>query len=111
MELAWFPVLLAPGVTTGHWLTGVVLVPFVVALAEATGALAVVSTRDVLARAALKVAIGVLAALPVASMLIATSSFGWSMTLVAPLAAGALLASTAWCVSHAAHRIHQKETP
>ena len=109
MELAWAPVLFAPGVTSGTWFTGVLLIPFVVALAEATGSLAVVSRRDLPARAALKATLAFVAALPVALILIAAGSLGWPTTLVAPLAAGALLASAAACVNATAHKIRKKE--
>jgi hypothetical protein len=109
IELAWFPVLFAPRITTGTWLAGVVLGPCLVALAAATGSLAVASSRELLARAALKAAIATLAVLPAAVILIVAAALG-STTLAAVMAAVALLATTAFCVRRTAHTIWPKET-
>ena len=84
IELAWLPMLLAPGTTIGVWLAGALLIGCMVALVEAAGALAVVAADRMAARAALRVAIGVLGALPAAGVLLAALSLGW-----APVAAAA----------------------
>jgi len=67
-ELAWLPVLFAPRVTTGIWATGVVLIPCLILLAEATGSAAVVATDGWHTRIGLKLAFAALGVLPAAAV-------------------------------------------
>lgn len=101
IELVWLPVLAAPVITTGAWGVGAVLIPCLVALAEASGSLAVVVADGPLARVALAFALG---ALPAATLVIAVVSLGAPTTLVA-LATVVLLAAAASWLALAARRI------
>jgi hypothetical protein len=105
IELAWLVVLFAPGVTAGAWVTGVLLIPCLVALVEGAGALAVAVADRPLSRGALKVAIGTIGALPAIAALTAGAALGWPATVVAPLAAAALLALAWCCLARAANHI------
>ena len=109
IELAWLPILFAPGVTAEIWVAGALLGPCLVALAEATGSLAVASSRELLGRAALKAAFGTLAVLPAIVILVATIALG-SIALAAVTGAAALLATTALCLRRTASTIWPKET-
>jgi hypothetical protein len=88
----------------------VVLGPCLVALAEATGSLAVAWSGELLRRAALKGATATLAVLPAAVTLIVVAAHG-STTLAVVTAAAALLATAAFCVRRTVHTIWLKETP
>jgi hypothetical protein len=105
IELAWLVVLFAPGATVGAWVTGVVLIPCLVALVEAAGALAVAVADRPLSRGALKVAIGTLGGLPAIAILITGVALDWPPTLVALMAAAALLAPAGSCLTRAVNHI------
>ena len=109
-ELAWLPVLFAPRVTTGIWATGVVLIPCLILLAEATGSAAVVATDGWHTRIGLKLAFAALGVLPAAAVWIAAMALGWSPPVVAPVVAAALLVSAALYFDRAAHRIRPPRT-
>jgi len=105
IELAWLVVLFAPGVTAGAWVTGVLLIPCLVALVEAAGALAVAVADWPLSRGALKVAIGAIGALPAIAALTAGAALHWPAAVVAPMAAAALLAIAGCCLARAANHV------
>jgi hypothetical protein len=105
IELAWLPMLFVPGSTTGVWLGGAVLIPCLVALLEAGGALAVVVADRMLGRAMLRAALTALGVLPAAASLLAAALLGWPAGLAAVAAAAAVLAPAAVFLLLADHRI------
>lgn len=109
MELAWFPVLFAPRVSSATWAVGVVLIPCLVALVEATGSLAVALSSRLLARAGLKAALAMFGVVPATAIAVGTTSLGWPASLVAPAAAAALLASVALSLTRTVDNVWPKE--
>jgi hypothetical protein len=88
--LAWAPLVLMPGLGLGAWLAGLLLVPCVVALGEAAGALAVARTDRPAGRFALRVAGGLAGLLAAAAVLVGALAIG-----APPPAAGAAAALVA----------------
>jgi hypothetical protein len=105
IELSWLPVLLMPGMTAGGWLAGALLIGCLVALMEASGALAVVAADRVVVRALLKPAIFVLGVLPAAVALIAALALGATTGVAALPAAAVMLAAARSCFALAAPQI------
>ncbi len=104
IEVVWLPVLAAPDVATGAWVAGAVLIPCLIALAEAAGSLAVVVADGLLARVALTAALVTFGALPATALLFGAVSVGVQRVLVALAAVALLAAATCWMV-WTAHRI------
>jgi len=105
IELAWLPIVFAPGVGLGAWIMGVVLIPCAVAFVEAAGALAVTTADRLLARGALKAALGIVGLLAGAAALGTPAWLGGPAMLGLPLAALALLIGGACCLARAADRL------
>ncbi len=111
IEVVWLPVLAAPGVPTGVGVGGVVLIPCLVALAEAAGSLVVTVADGLLVRIALALALGTLGALPAAALAVAVVPLG-SSTLLVTLAAVALLTAAASLLTWTAYRVWpRRRTP
>jgi hypothetical protein len=105
LQIAWLPVVLAPGVTLGAWVAGVVIIPGLVALAEGAGALAVGVAERSIVRAGLKAALGLAGLLPAAASLTVAMSLGAPAAFAAVPATVALTAAAAAGLAGAAKRV------
>ncbi len=98
MEVLWLAVFAAPGIATGIWVAGAVLIPFVVVQAAAAGSLAIAAADGTVTRLGLGVGLAALGAAPAAILLVARGPLGTAVALI-PLAAATLLAVAAlWFV-------------
>jgi hypothetical protein len=110
-EIAWLPMLLVPGVTPGGWLVGAMVIPCVVALFEAGGALAVVLADGSIARLALKAGLALGGLLPAAIALLTAVALDLPAFALALVTAALLLAAAAALFSLSARQIWPRRPP